>query len=457
MQVFLCWSGSRSLKLAEILRDFLLKGWSIDCFISAYGITKGEFWFERVRQELAKSDCGIICLTPENLESRWMHFEAGSLLGAKEAKKIYTYYLDENPADVKDPFKSLQITVSTKEDTQRLLAALVGREIDTTDAEKFNDRWPDFSKEIARLRVPRVDDLIPGFDRLFQRKSFEEHLEECSDQAWLDRFLGVQQTIWTLQGSTGLIERFCQPFQIWLYHRLLGQLDGYARELRGFLLGEREFKLHLSGERAGHVDFTEGGQFPETSIPSNLNVAVERRCRNIRGLVFMLMWHAAEPVHKEALQFERLQPSEFFERKTLIRSVPPGNIDDRCRRSYWQFDRILYYLNHLSADLGEQSKWVTEEVERARAAGPGSSEMPLHYAMRSLWAAFAKQSPTSETLASIDRAAKEMRDFLTESGRNERPVEANLKRIEERLQVLAVRAKASSPTAIDDSQSAAAG
>jgi hypothetical protein len=443
--------------LAEILRDFLVEGWSIDCFLSAYGITKGEFWFERVRQELTKSDCGIICLTPENLESRWIHFEAGSLLGAKEAKRIYTYYLDENPGDVKDPFKSLQITVSTKVDTQRLLAALIGRDVEAIDAKEFNERWPAFSKEIARLRVPRLDDLIPSFDRLFQRKSFEEHLEECSDQAWLDRFLGVQQTIWTLQASTSLIERFCQPFQIWLYHRLLGQLDGYSRELRSFLLGERKFKLHLSGERGGHVNFTEGGQFPETSIPPNLNVAVERRCRNIRGLVFMLMWHAAEPVHKEALQFERLQPSEFFERKTLIRSVPLGNVDDRCRRSYWQFDRILYYLNHSSADLGEQSHWVTEEVERARAAGPGSSAMPLHYAMRSLSAALAKQSPTSETLMSIGRAAKETRCFLTESGRSERPVEGNLKLIEKRLQDLAVRAEAGSPTATGDSQSAAAG
>jgi hypothetical protein len=442
--------------LAELLRDFL-DGWSIDCFLSASGISKGEFWFERVRQELAKSDCGIICLTPENLESRWIHFEAGSLLGAKEAKKIYTYYLDENPGDVKDPFKSLQITVSSKEDTQRLLSVLIGRDIEKSEAERFNERWTVFSNEIARLRVPRVEDLIPGFDRLFQRKSFEEHLEECPDQAWLDRFLGIHQTLWTLQGKTEFIERFCQPFQIWLYHRLLGQLDGYSRELRGFLLGERQFKLHLSGEQAGQVNFIEGGRFPEISIPSNLNVAIERRCRNIRGLVFMLLWQAAEPVLKEALQFERLQPTEFLERKILIRSVPPAKVDQRCRRSYWQFDRILYYLNHSSADLSEQSQWVTDEVERAKAAGPGCSAMPLHYAMRSLSETLAKQSPTPETLRSIGRAAEETRSFLTETGRKERPVEANLQLIEERLNDLAVPTGSGSPTGTDDSQSAAAG
>jgi hypothetical protein len=222
-------------------------------------------------------------------------------------------------------------------------------------------------------------------------------------------------------------------------------------------LGERRFKLHLSGERAGRVNFTEGGQFPEVSIPPNLNVAVERRCRNIRGLVFLLMWHAAEPIHKAALTFERLQPSESFERETLIRSVPPGKADERCRRSYWQFDRILYYLSRKSsADLREQSEWVTEEVERARAAGQGSSAMPLHYAVRSLSEALADQSPTTEMLTSIGRAVEETRQFLAESERREPPVEANLKRIEARLQDRAARAEAGSSAMTGASQSASA-
>jgi hypothetical protein len=447
MQIFLCWSGDRGLKLALVLKDFLANGLpqldlpKIDCFLSASGINKGEFWFERIRQELAASDGGLICLTPENVDSRWMHFEAGSLLGAKEPKRIYTYSLGESPDDVKDPFKSLQITVSTEDDTRQLIAALLGQKIETIEEAKFKKCWQTYGKRIEELRTPHIPDLIPGFDRLFQRKTFEERLEECPDQAWLDRFLGIQETLWKLRDSNALIERLCQPYQIWLYHRLLAQIDGYSREIRDFLLGERKFKLHDSGQKAGNVKFEEGGQFADVSVPSNLSVAIERRCRNIRGLSFLLTWPPSAPVHKEALAFERLQPSEFLERKILIRSAQIASVEDRCRRSYWQYDRIVFYLSRgTSADLTEQCEWVREEVERARAADSAGSAMPLHYAVRSLAAALRKQNPAGDVLEEIRRAVEEARAYLGKSERSEPPVTANLDRIESLVQDLTPRA-----------------
>jgi hypothetical protein len=87
-------------------------------------------------------------------------FEAGSLLGAKEPKRIYTYFLGESPDDVKDPFKSLQITVSTEDDTRQLIAALLGQKIETIEEAKFKKCWQTYGKRIEELRTPHIPDLI---------------------------------------------------------------------------------------------------------------------------------------------------------------------------------------------------------------------------------------------------------------------------------------------------------
>jgi len=40
-------------------------------------IEKGAEWFEELLKALDNAACGILCLTPEAMESRWVHFESG--------------------------------------------------------------------------------------------------------------------------------------------------------------------------------------------------------------------------------------------------------------------------------------------------------------------------------------------------------------------------------------------
>lgn len=69
---------------------------------------------------LGDSPVGILCLTKENLGSRWLHFEAGALAKTKEALAC-TLLLNLKPADVTDPLAQLQHTVFEKDDVERLV------------------------------------------------------------------------------------------------------------------------------------------------------------------------------------------------------------------------------------------------------------------------------------------------------------------------------------------------
>lgn len=84
--VFLCWSGTRSGKVAEALEAALLKlGCGLEPFRSPE-IAKGSLWFDQVREKLDAAQTAIVCLTPENAVGAWIHFEAGAIAAKMAAK-----------------------------------------------------------------------------------------------------------------------------------------------------------------------------------------------------------------------------------------------------------------------------------------------------------------------------------------------------------------------------------
>lgn len=73
MKVFISWSGERSRAVAEALRNWLphvIQG--LQPWFSSNDIDKGVRWATDIAANLQESRVGIICLTPENLESPWI-------------------------------------------------------------------------------------------------------------------------------------------------------------------------------------------------------------------------------------------------------------------------------------------------------------------------------------------------------------------------------------------------
>src|SRR5436190_13243492 len=109
MHVFICWSGRRSRRLASaVATDWLPKlfGASVTSFVSFANIEKGEGWYDRVVAELDRADAAILCLTPENLRSPWLHFESG-MVSRLSKGKVFTFFLGADASQIEDPLKQI--------------------------------------------------------------------------------------------------------------------------------------------------------------------------------------------------------------------------------------------------------------------------------------------------------------------------------------------------------------
>src|SRR6267378_8365416 len=82
MKVFISWSGEQSKQVAELLRDWIPNVLQfVEPWVSFDNIKKGEIWFGSLSKGLAEIKFGIVCVTRDNLEARWIHFESGALSG----------------------------------------------------------------------------------------------------------------------------------------------------------------------------------------------------------------------------------------------------------------------------------------------------------------------------------------------------------------------------------------
>ena len=157
MDVFISWSGERSMRAAEALRAWLpkvinvLKPW-----LSATDIDKGARWGADVSDRLEQAKFGIICLTPGNLHSDWILFEAGALSKALQNTYVCPLLFGLQPAGVKGPLAQFQATRAIKEDLQKLLqtinSALGAQSLSETHLnEAFDVWWPKLDEQFQNL------------------------------------------------------------------------------------------------------------------------------------------------------------------------------------------------------------------------------------------------------------------------------------------------------------------
>ncbi len=126
MKVFLSWSGPKSRAVAEALNDFLKRViQAVKPFYSPE-IEKGAKWSSEIDGALEGTHFGIVCLTPDNLNSTWIHFETGAL-SKTEGSLVWTFLHGLTPEDIPPPLGKFQHTVAAKDDVLRLLRSINGR------------------------------------------------------------------------------------------------------------------------------------------------------------------------------------------------------------------------------------------------------------------------------------------------------------------------------------------
>lgn len=128
MRVFLMWSGERSRLVADSLKDLIetvLQG--VECFYSGDDIESGTRWQRALDASLAGCHFGVPCLTKENRDSTWMHFESGVLARGESATasgRICAYLIDMKPSDLPPPLGQFQNRTADTPGTWALISHL---------------------------------------------------------------------------------------------------------------------------------------------------------------------------------------------------------------------------------------------------------------------------------------------------------------------------------------------
>jgi hypothetical protein len=158
--VFISWSGDRSKAVAKKLHEWLpmivqaAKPWMSDS-----DVDKGSVGLDEIARALEGTKLGIVCLTPENLTSEWIHYEAGALTKSVNSttSRLWTYLIGglEN-SQIKAPLGRFQATKAEKEETRRLVHS-INRVLseaplpDTSINRLFDALWPDLENALQSL------------------------------------------------------------------------------------------------------------------------------------------------------------------------------------------------------------------------------------------------------------------------------------------------------------------
>lgn len=157
-KVFVSWSGDRSRILAETLTRWLpkvlqeLKG---EVWMSEHDISAGARWNHELAEQLSTTNFGVLCLTPENLASPWLIFEAGALSKAIEEARVAPYRLDLDDADVGPPLSQFQGVDSDEAGTLRLVMSIhnaINSSLEKQQVhETFRVFWPQLQEKVRRI------------------------------------------------------------------------------------------------------------------------------------------------------------------------------------------------------------------------------------------------------------------------------------------------------------------
>ena len=156
LNVFISWSGSKSQKAAIILEKHIrlhLPG--ANAFIST-DIASGQRWFDVIANRLESSNFGILVVTRANVQSTWLHFEAGALARHHKEATVSLLMLDAKTSDLKSPLSEYQATTMERESLLKLFRTINSRltEQKRNEAdldEVFEMIWPKLKAELEAV------------------------------------------------------------------------------------------------------------------------------------------------------------------------------------------------------------------------------------------------------------------------------------------------------------------
>lgn len=194
MNIFLSWSGESSKSVAAALDKWLkfvfpeVKTWMSDRAVEA-----GVRWGAELDRQLENTNLGVLCLSPDNLASPWMLFEAGALSKSVDKSRVVPYCISMLPEEVQGPLSRFQGVPADKEGTFKLLrginAILENKRSDEDLARIFSKWWTDLRDQLATVppmttRGPElvtVRNILVASTRQFEKLGAEQDASVLED------------------------------------------------------------------------------------------------------------------------------------------------------------------------------------------------------------------------------------------------------------------------------------
>ncbi len=165
MKVFISWSGDRSKKIAEVLPQWIPKVLqAAKPYYTPDDISKGARWQKEIAAELDAARVGLICLTPDNLESAWIMFEAGAISRQIDQTRVVPILFDVAPSDIKGPLVQFQAAPFSKAEMRKVVnmmngelqdQALLPKDLD----EVFEMWWPKLEEGVTTAMKQEKEQL----------------------------------------------------------------------------------------------------------------------------------------------------------------------------------------------------------------------------------------------------------------------------------------------------------
>ena len=169
MKLFISWSGNISHQVALIFREWLPYVLPfVQPHVSSEDIEKGTHWRSKIAGEIEEADAGIICVTRDNLDSRWLNFEAGALSNSLKSDMpnlVCPFLFGIDDSDLEGPLQLFQTTKYKKDDIRKLVFTLNNIAAPNTKIDErrlevsYENWWPKLEDELEKL-YQIVDKII---------------------------------------------------------------------------------------------------------------------------------------------------------------------------------------------------------------------------------------------------------------------------------------------------------
>lgn len=447
--VFLCWSGTRSFKIAKAIQKLLVGTLGLaeeEIFISD-GIEKGVPWHASLQKALDGAKAGIACLTVENAQNPWLHFECGAL-SSRLAKalpdadnykadlpctlpgRLFSVIHQMTAVELKGPLSAYQATTTGQTDLTTMIVALAGSLSRTAPKEIPKEAWKEFEGLLKDIPVP-ARDLVPELGVCLATRAFNDSTDECTAHELICRYDEALVTLERLKSCEARVRAACPAHESQVFDLLLTEIERFARALENHILG------------TATIGPSENAPFNENAVS-----LCERRRLAVKSLASLLVRPPKSPLQEYAVRYIAAESDE--ERKTIIlgleaevrrygdmmyekegdsaelhkciSDLTEGRDPAEFRQSFWDLDRIYYYLvvryfvfgalrwkpgapsvekpTPMAHDWFCGARDVTMELERYRLRMKGSSLLPLKYALESLQRIQRANPPSDQKRAS---------------------------------------------------------